>query len=76
MQLKNSGLKDVYFLGKSALNLTTSILITSALFASALVVSAWSAFILIISATTTTLLTAKPFIIRTLKALVLFVTIQ
>ena len=76
MDLKNLGLKDFFFLGKSVLNFITSIFITSALFASALVVSALSAFILIILAGAASFATAKPLMRRALKAWLLFAAVQ
>ena len=76
MNMLKERLKDFSLLGIHILNLTTSILITSALFASALVVSAWSAFVFIISAATASIATAKPLMRRTLKAWLLFVTMQ
>jgi len=74
--MKDVRFKDLYILGKNIFSLITSVLITSALFASALVISALSAFNLIISAAAASLSTAKPMIMKPLKALVLFVSIQ
>jgi hypothetical protein len=73
MNMKDIGLNDLYILGKNIFGLITSILITFALFASALVISALSALSLIISAAAASLSTAKPLIIKSLKALVLFI---
>jgi hypothetical protein len=76
MNMKDVGINDLYILGKNIFSLITSILITIALFASALVISALSALSLIISATAASLSTAKPLIMKPLKALVLFISIQ
>ena len=74
--MKRLGLNDPYFLGRKALNLTTSIFITSALFASVLIVSAWSSFCLIHSALKAALLTVKLHICKVLKSLLLLVTMN
>jgi hypothetical protein len=76
MNMKDIGLNDLYILGKNIFGLITSILITFALFASALVISALSALSLIISAASESLSTAKPMIMKPLKAFVLFVSMQ
>ena len=76
MNMKGVGSNNLYILGKNIFSLITSILITSALFASALVISALCTFNLIISATSASLSTAKPMIMKPLKALALFVSVQ